>query len=69
MTKIRCGSPMCIHNYNTEDGFCDAEEINLTDIMTTEDGKQQHYHSCKSYEEGEDAKRLREIIEKALKGG
>lgn len=69
MTKIRCGSPLCVHNYKTEDGFCDAEEINLSDIMTTNrNDEKEHYHYCKAYEEGEEAKRIREIVKKALEG-
>lgn len=67
MTKIRCGSSLCIHNYKTDDGFCDAEQIDITDVMTTNKfGQKEHYHSCKAYEEDEDAKRIQEIVKKAL---
>ena len=64
MTKIRCGSPFCIHNYEGE--FCNAKEINLSDVLTTVNGERLHYHCCNSYKEGEDAEMIREIVRKAL---
>lgn len=69
MTKIRCGSPLCVHNYKTEDGFCDAELVEISDVMTTNKyGEREHYHRCYMYEEGEEAKKIQEIVKKALEG-
>lgn len=56
MTKIRCGSVLCMHNYGE---FCDAEEINISDItcITVNEGRQ-HFHRCKKYKVDEETQEL-----------
>lgn len=64
MPKIHCATIEC--KYYKDNNTCGAKEISLSDhsIMTVYDGRQ-HFHRCKTFEESEEARRIREFIEQA----
>lgn len=65
MTKITCADSRCKYCKGYK---CTAKEINLTanSIVTLYEGRQE-YNTCKTFEESEENKKMREDIDKFLK--
>ena len=65
MTKITCAENRCKYYKNSR---CTAKEINLTanSIMTLWEGRQD-FNTCKTYEESEESKLMKEQINEFLK--
>ena len=61
--KVICATVDCKHN---DKYLCTLDEISLSDhsIVTVWEGRQ-HFWRCKNYEENEQSKRIKEILNEA----